>query len=322
MANWTVTGRNGNGSMNEKISEILIEIGKVIRGKDAVIERILMAILAEGNILLEDVPGVGKTSLALAFGTTLGLPYKRIQFTPDIMPSDITGFTMYERESGKFCFQEGPVLQCNLLIADEINRTASKTQSALLEVMEEKQVTVDGEAHEVRKPFVVIATQNPSGTAGTQLLPQAQLDRFLVRLCIGHPSNEMLVEILRDRQTKNPLDNVRQIVNCEEVLDMQEAVRNIYTSDEILQYMVRLSETVNSHEMLALGLSPRGVIALHHMAKACAFVRGRDYVIPEDVREVFTDVCAHRVIVNAKGKIAEKSDRQILMEVLENVLAE
>lgn len=214
------------------------------------------------------------------------------------------------------------MLQCSLLLADEINRTASKTQAALLEVMEEKQVTVDGKSHSVQKPFLVIATQNPAGTAGTQLLPQAQLDRFLVRLSIGHPSLDMLVEILRDRQTENPLDTMRQILDREEVLAMQQAVRTVYTSDEILRYLGRLAEAADAHEMLSLGLSPRGVIALHHMAKACAFVRGRDYVIPADVREVFADVCAHRVIVSAKGKIAEKSDRQILLEILECVPAE
>lgn len=308
--------------MNEKISAILEETGKVIRGKDDVLEKILMAILAEGNILLEDVPGVGKTTLALTFSKALGLTYKRIQFTPDIMPSDITGFIMYDRESGKFRFQEGPVLQCSLLLADEINRTASKTQAALLEVMEEKQVTVDGKSHSVQKPFFVIATQNPAGTAGTQLLPQAQLDRFLVRLSIGYPSLDMLVEILKDRQLENPLENVKQIVSREEVEKLQQEARAVYTSDEILRYMGRLAEAAGDHEMLSLGLSPRGVIALHHMAKACAFVRGRDYVIPQDVRDVFADVCAHRVIVSAKGKIAEKTDKEILADILERVSEE
>lgn len=310
------------GKMNEKVKEILEEINKVIRGKDAVIERILMAILAEGNILLEDVPGVGKTTMALAFSRAMGLPYQRIQFTPDIMSSDITGFTMYDRQSGTFRFQEGPVLQCSLLLADEINRTASRTQAALLEVMEEKQVTVDGTSYEVQKPFLVIATQNPAGSAGTQLLPQAQMDRFLVRLSIGQPSLDMLVEILRDRQSENPLERMKQVLTREEVLDMQKAVRSVYTSEEILRYLGRLTEASGRHEMLSLGISPRGVIALHHMAKACAFVRERDYVIPEDVREVFADVCAHRVLVSAKGKIAEKSDRQILQEILESVQAE
>lgn len=308
--------------MNEKISAILEEIGKVIRGKDDVLEKVLMAILAEGNILLEDVPGVGKTTLALTFSKALGLTYKRIQFTPDIMPSDITGFTMYDRESGKFRFQEGPVLQCSLLLADEINRTASKTQAALLEVMEEKQVTVDGKSHSVPKPFFVIATQNPAGTAGTQLLPQAQLDRFLVRLSIGYPSLDMLVEILKDRQLENPLANVKQVVSREEVEKLQQEARGVYTSEEILRYLGRLAEAAGDHEMLSLGLSPRGVIALHHMAKACAVVRGRDYVIPQDVRDVFADVCAHRVIVSAKGKIAEKTDKEILADILERVSEE
>lgn len=308
--------------MNETIKAILDETGKVIRGKDEILEKILMAILAEGNILLEDVPGVGKTTLALSFSKVLGLTYKRIQFTPDIMPSDITGFTMYERESGEFRFREGPVLQCSLLLADEINRTASKTQAALLEVMEEKQVTVDGKTYAVQKPFLVIATQNPAGTAGTQLLPQAQLDRFLVRLSVGYPSTDMLIEILKDRQEENPMTHIEQILTGEELIELQQAVRSVYTDDGILRYMGRLSEAAGEHEMLSLGLSPRGVIALHHMSKACAFVRGRDYVIPQDVQEVFADVCAHRVIVSAKGKIAEKTDRQILQEILAKVPAE
>lgn len=305
--------------MNEKITAILEETGKVIKGKEETLEKILMAVLAEGNVLLEDVPGVGKTTLALAFSKSLGLSYRRIQFTPDIMPSDITGFTMYDRRSGAFRFQEGPVLQCSLLLADEINRTASKTQAALLEVMEEKQVTVDGESHSVQRPFFVIATQNPAGTAGTQMLPQAQLDRFLVRLSIGYPSLDMLVEILKDRQFENPLAHIKQITSREEVQELQQKVRAVYTDEAILRYMGRLAEAVGAHEMISLGLSPRGVIALHHMAKACAFVRGRDYVIPQDIRDVFTDVCAHRVIVSAKGRIAEKTDKEILLDILERV---
>ncbi len=305
--------------MNEKITAILEETGKVIKGKEETLEKILMAVLAEGNVLLEDVPGVGKTTLALAFSKSLGLSYRRIQFTPDIMPSDITGFTMYDRRSGAFRFQEGPVLQCSLLLADEINRTASKTQAALLEVMEEKQVTVDGESHSVQRPFFVIATQNPAGTAGTQMLPQAQLDRFLVRLSIGYPSLDMLVEILKDRQFENPLAHIKQITSREEVQELQQKVRAVYTDEAILRYMGRLAEAVGAHEMISLGLSPRGVIALHHTAKACAFVRGRDYVIPQDIRDVFTDVCAHRVIVSAKGRIAEKTDKEILLDILERV---
>ena len=244
--------------MNEKVKEILEEINKVIRGKDAVIERILMAILAEGNILLEDVPGVGKTTMALAFSRAMGLPYQRIQFTPDIMPSDITGFTMYDRQSGTFRFQEGPVLQCSLLLADEINRTASRTQAALLEVMEEKQVTVDGTSYEVQKPFLVIATQNPAGSAGTQLLPQAQLDRFVIRLQMGYPDFKSQVEILRDRQKVNPLDHISKVISGEDIIAMQQEVRDIHVEDSILEYVTALATATREHELIRLGVSPRG----------------------------------------------------------------
>ena len=230
-------------AMNEKITEILTETGKVIRGKEAVIERILMAILSEGNILLEDVPGVGKTTLALAFSKALGLPYRRIQFTPDIMPSDITGFTMYDRGSGKFRYQEGPVLQCSLLLADEINRTSTKTQSALLEVMEEGQVTVDGVTRQLPNPFVVVATQNPVGSAGTQMLPESQLDRFMIRISMGYPSMEEEMRLIKERQEANPIDYVQEIVTKQEVLEMllwASAQPIIQTTTELISLIVNL----------------------------------------------------------------------------------
>ena len=303
----------------QKLGAVLAEAEKVIRGKRQVLEKVLMCILAEGNILLEDVPGVGKTTLALTFSKILGLDYRRIQFTPDVMPSDVTGFTMYDRESGQFTYREGAAVQCNLLLADEINRTASKTQSALLEVMEEKQVTVDGQTYPLQNPFIVLATQNPAGSAGTQMLPQAQLDRFLVRLSMGYPDVAMQVEILKDRQKVNPLDNVENVLNREDILSLQEEAANIYTSDEVLHYMSRLAEATRSHAMISLGVSPRGVLALSRMARANALVKGRDYVVPSDVRDVFTDVCAHRIVVSAKGRVAEKSAEEILQDLMKTV---
>ena len=281
-----------------------------------------MAILAGGNVLMEDVPGVGKTTLALALSKVLGLEYKRIQFTPDVVPADIIGFTMYDKKSGTFQYKEGIATQCNMLLADEVNRTASKTQSALLEVMEEKQVTVDGYTYKVKDPFIVIATQNPAGTVGTQKLPQAQLDRFLVRLAMGYPDLDMQMEILRDRQQGDPLQEIKNIVSLTDVLKLQQQVASVFTSDEILLYLSRLAEQSREHEMLSLGLSPRGVIALHKMARACAFMKGRDYVVPEDIQDIFFDVCSHRITVNAKGKMAEKKENDILTEIFDSVTPE
>ena len=304
---------------DNRIGLMLEEAEKVIKGKRSVLEKVLMCILAEGNILLEDVPGVGKTTLALTFSKILGLDYRRIQFTPDVMPSDVTGFTMYDKESGQFRYRHGAVTQCNLLLADEINRTASKTQSALLEVMEEKQVTVDGQTYALQNPFIVLATQNPAGSAGTQMLPQAQLDRFLVRLSMGYPDVAMQVEILKDRQKENPIDNIKNVVSKDDIIRLQEHVTEVYTSDEVLHYMSRLAEATRTNAMISLGISPRGVLALNRMAKSNAFVKGRDYVVPSDIRDVFVDVCAHRITVSAKGRIAEKSAEEILSEIMEVV---
>lgn len=304
--------------MNQQTDSVIREIEKVIVGKRTVVERVLMALLSEGHILLDDVPGVGKTTLALACSRAMGMDYRRIQFTPDVVPSDIVGFSVYNKGIGSFDYKPG-VVMTNLLLADEINRTSSKTQSALLEVMEEGQVTVDGVTHTLQKPFVVIATQNPVGSAGTQLLPQAQLDRFMIRLEMGYPDYKSQVEILRDRQTSNPIDQAREIIHKEEILSMQEEVRNIHVEDTILEYVTALAMASREDEMIRLGVSPRGALAVVRMAKARAYLKGRDYVTPEDVQRVFVDVCGHRIILNPRARVAELTAGDILKRVMERV---
>lgn len=305
--------------MNKHLEPVCQEIGKVILGKQPVIGKVLMALLAGGHILLDDVPGVGKTTLASALGRALGLRCSRIQFTPDVLPSDIVGFSMYDRESGSFRYVPGVVTGTNLLLGDEINRTSSKTQSALLEAMEEYQVTVDGTVHPLQTPFWVIATQNQVGTAGTQPLPHAQMDRFLVRLTLGYPDYESQMEMIRDRQRSDPLDRVKQVSDREAVLTMQEEVREIHMSEEILSYMTRLAMTSREHPLLELGISPRGVLSLSRMARACAYLEGRDYVIPEDVQTVFPDVCTHRLLLNQKARLEKTGAEQVVAELLDTV---
>ena len=301
--------------MNRQTEAVIQEIEKVIIGKRSVVERVLMAVLSEGHILLDDVPGVGKTTLAVACSRVMGMDYHRIQFTPDVVPSDIVGFSIYNKATGTFEYKPG-VVMTNLLLADEINRTSSKTQSALLEVMEEGQVTVDGQTHALPKPFVVIATQNPVGSAGTQLLPQAQLDRFMIRLQMGYPDFESQVNILRDRQTENPLELIHQVIAGTDILSMQEEVRRIHVEDSILEYVTRLATETRDDEMIRLGVSPRGALAVVRMAKAHAYLEGRDYVTPEDVQQVFIDVCGHRLILNPKARVADLSAEDILKGVL------
>lgn len=307
--------------MEKRTEKILEELRKVIVGKDEILKKVFMAILSQGHVLLDDVPGVGKTTLALSFSKALGLDYRRIQFTPDVVPSDITGFSMYNKAEGTFTYHEGAVMT-NLFLADEINRTSSKTQSALLEVMEEKQVTVDGITHKVPEPFFVIATQNPIGSAGTQLLPQAQMDRFLVRLSMGYPDTQSQINILRDRQVENPLDKVVQAASREEILQMQQEAKEIHVKDPILVYVTRLAEESRKHPLVVYGISPRGALAVCRMAKASAFVDGRDYVKPEDVAAVFTDVCAHRLILSPKARITDTTPAQVLEELLQQIYAE
>lgn len=304
----------------EQSKAIVAEVNKALIGKQEVVEQALMAIYAGGHILLEDVPGTGKTTLALALSKCLDLDYKRVQFTPDTMPSDITGFTMLNRKTGEFEFNWGAV-NCNLLLGDEINRTSAKTQSALLEVMEELAVTIDGVSHPVPKPFICIATENPVGSAGTQPLPDSQIDRFMVRLSIGYPSTADQVNILKAKRYANPLDDIKAKISRDNLLEIQNFLGNVQVADTVLDYIVRLCEQTRDMELVELGVSPRGVIALTRMARACALIRERDFVSPEDVREVFKATCAHRLALKPQARIESVTAEDILDQVMEIVPA-
>ena len=304
--------------MSESVRRIESEVKKVIKGKDRIIEKILMAILARGNVLLEDVPGVGKTTMAMAFAKSMGLDTKRVQFTPDTMPSDIIGFSVYDKETGKLSYKEGAIMT-NLLLADEINRTSSKTQAALLEAMEERRVTVDGVTYDLPNPFVVLATENPVGSAGTQLLPNSQLDRFLIKLSIGYPDLESQIEILSERRENDPLDDVSNVIERDELLLLMKKTREIEISDVIYRYISELVQATREHEMITLGISPRGALAISRMAQAHALVNERSFVIPEDVRAVVNDVFSHRLVLNSKAKLNEYTPESILDEIVAEI---
>lgn len=304
--------------MNEKIQEILSEIEKVIVGKREVVEKILMAVLASGHVLMEDVPGTGKTTTAMTFAKVLGLDTRRVQFTSDTVPSDIIGYSVYDKQREKFVFKPGAVMT-NLLLADEINRTSSKTQSALLEAMEEHRVTVDGETYDLPDPFVVLATQNPVGSAGTQLLPSAQIDRFMIKISMGYPDFESQINILRDRHTDNPLNHIHAIVNREELQQLIQKAQETEVGDYVYEYVTKLTQATREDAMVQLGVSPRGALAVCRMAKAYAFVKGRDYVIPEDVAAVFPSVCCHRLILSTKARMMEEKPETVIRNVIEQV---
>lgn len=286
--------------MQEKISGVLNEVNKVIKGKSDVVTKVLAAIVAGGHILMEDIPGVGKTTLATTFAKSMSLNYKRVQFTPDVLPSDILGFSMYNSATKEFEYREGAVF-CNLFLADEINRTSPKTQSALLEVMEEGTATVDGVTRKLPNPFVVIATENPYGSSGTQMLPESQLDRFMVCLSMGYPSHSDAVEILKGN-AKKPLEHVEQIITLEELTALRERTRNMYVHDEIYEYIVNIVESTRNMEIFSMGASPRGTIAMLNMAKAMAVLGGRDFVTALDVQSIAKDTLGHRVKLSARGK--------------------
>ena len=298
--------------------KILMQVRRVVVGKNRVLTWVLAAILAKGHILMEDIPGVGKTTMALAFSRTLGLQHSRVQFTPDVLPSDVTGYSILDQDSGKMVYQPGAVL-CNLFLADELNRATSRPQSALLEAMEEGQVTVDNVTHKLPQPFVVIATQNPTGAAGTQPLPDSQTDRFIIQLSLGYPAPEDEITMINTRQGEDPLKSLRPVLTPRELLAMQETVAQTYVSQEIVAYIVDLIHATRREPLLERGASPRATLAVVAMAKSIAQLRGRDYVVPKDVQEVFVQTVAHRLERSAKAGEQEVGD--ILQAILQKMPA-
>ncbi len=303
--------------MNPTCDKILSEVKKAVSGKDDVLFLCLSAILSNGHILIEDIPGVGKTTIALAFSKAMSLDYGRVQFNPDVLPSDITGFSVYKKDSGTFEFTKGAVF-ANLFLADELNRATSRTQAALLEAMEEGQVTVDGITHPLPSPFIVIATQNPTGAAGTQFLPDSEVDRFSMRLTIGYPSLEAERELLKRRQGANPLDDVKPVVSRDTILLMQNAVSNVFVHPDISNYIISLIRATRENENVQRGASPRATLSLTSLSKAVAFLYGRDFVAPSDVRKVLIPAVAHRILPeHAEDRI--KAARKVIESVFERV---
>ena len=308
-----------NANSNNSAREIIREVSRVIAGKDAVIVKVLLAILAGGHILMEDIPGVGKTTLAVSMSRALGLEYNRVQFTPDVLPSDITGYSLYDKNSGTMLYQKGAIL-CNLFLADELNRATSRTQSALLQAMEEGEVTVDNRTYPVPQPFVVIATQNPTGAKGTQMLPDSQMDRFMIRLTMGYPEHADEIEMVRRKQNGISAESVRQIVTREQLIALRQEVYQVYVKDSMIDYIVSLCEMTRSHPRILQGASPRASLALTSLAKAAAWLQKRDYVLPQDVRFNFYDCIDPRMIW--RQETADPSARaEVLSEILRTVKA-
>ncbi len=302
----------------EQAKLVMEEVTKVVTGKETCVKKAMAAILAGGHILIDDVPGVGKTTLALAFSKAMALDNHRVQFTPDVMPADILGFQMYMKERGTFAYHPGSIM-CNLFLADEINRTSPKTQSALLEVMEERKVTVDGTTRAVPEPFIVIATQNPKGSAGTQLLPESQLDRFMICMRMGYPDLRSEVAIARGVTGGKTVDEIERIMTGEELIAVRNEVADLFVHNNIYTYIVKLMEATRENPFIELGISPRGTIACTRMAKAWAFLQGRKYVTPEDVEDIFLDVTKHRIVLNTKARVTHVTEEAVLKEILGSV---
>lgn len=298
--------------------KVLHEVEKAVIGKNDCVEKVMAAILAGGHILIEDIPGVGKTTLAMAFSKAMALEQKRMQFTPDVLPSDVTGFFMYRKENGKFTYMPGPVMS-NLFLADEINRTSPKTQSALLEVMEEGRVTIDGHALDVPEPFTVIATQNPAGSSGTQNLPESQLDRFMICISMGYPDIHEEISIIKSHYKQHPLDKITPVIDKAALVVLQRQAQLVFVHDAVYEYIARLVTATRKHELLKLGISPRGTLALCRMAQGMAYLRDRDYVLPEDVAYVFPDVACHRMLLHSKARVTQVTAADIAEDILASV---
>ena len=306
-----------------QVQQVLEYVNHIVLGKEDCVRKVMAAILAGGHILMDDIPGVGKTTLAMAFSDALSLQSKRIQFTPDVMPSDILGFSMYQKQTGEFVYQPGAVM-CNLFLGDEINRTSPKTQSALLEVMEEGSVTVDGVTRAVPDPFIVIATENPAGSIGTQLLPESQLDRFMICLSLGYPDLEDEIRIMQGKNPQNmpepvPGKETGPVMTASELQQLRTLIEEVYLQNSVYRYICKLAQATRQNAYIELGVSPRGTVALMRMAQAMAFLHQRSYVIPDDVTEVFLDVAAHRIIRGSKARAARLSVEKILGDILEQV---
>lgn len=301
----------------ETIDAILSETGKAVLGKDEVLRRILTAILAGGHILIDDIPGVGKTTIAVAFTHVLGLDYKRMQFTPDVLPSDITGFSMYDKNSGTFRYMPGSAMT-NFFLADEINRASPKTQSALLEVMQEGRLSVDGKTYAVPQPFIVMATQNPFGSSGTQELPESQTDRFMIRITVGYPEREDEIRILSSER-KNPAEGLSSVITPEGLLSLREEVSRIHVEESLYGYMVDIARATRNHPDIRLGVSPRGTMALSSMARAHALMEGRSYATPDDVAAVAPYTLGHRISLTGDARYAGKTAESVLTELLSSL---
>ncbi len=302
----------------ELLSQLAKELGKVIKGKNTAIFLIINVLLSRGHLLIEDVPGVGKTTLAMALGKATGLSFKRAQFTPDVMASDITGFTMYNKEKSRFEYREG-LAMTNILLADEINRTSPKTQSALLEAMEEKRVTVDGEVHPLPEPFMVIATQNSAGYVGTFPLPEAQMDRFMMRMSMGYPNVEEEAQIMRDRLSANPVNNVRQVMSAEQLYGCITEAEKVNVADSICKYIAEISAATREHSLVSLGVSPRASVAMMQASRSFAYLCGRNYVVPDDITELIEPVFAHRIVLKQEARLKKTQVKQVLEEVVKSV---